>query len=122
MRSHVAAGMAALVLGVCVVGGCNSALTGPDLTSAPPDAIVIDILGMNDERSFSPSPASVPAGRVVVWHNLDFNTHHVVLDAGGLDNGNIRPGSFSPPMELAAAGRYHCSIHPSMVGTLTNDR
>jgi len=122
MRLHVAAGMAALVLGVCVVGGCNSTLTSPDRWSAPPDAVVIDILQMNGDRSFSPSRASVPAGRTVVWHNLDFNVHHVVVDADGLDTGDIRPGAFSAPIEPGADGRYHCTIHPSMVGALKSDR
>src|SRR4051812_47319680 len=100
MRSHVAAGMAALALGVCVVSGCNSAVTGPDSMSAPPDAVVIEILAMNRDRSFSPNSMAVPAGRAVVWHNSDFNTHRIALDAGGLDTGDIRPGRFSPPMTI----------------------
>jgi plastocyanin len=110
--------MAALALGVCVVGGCSPAVTGPDATSAPPDAIVIEILGMNGDRSFSPHSMAVPAGRVVVWHNSDFNTHRIALDAGGANTADIRPGRFSPPMTITDAGPYHCAIHPSMIGTL----
>jgi len=121
MRSHAVAAMAALVLGLCAVGGCNSAPTGPDTTSAPPDAIVIDILGMNGDRSFSPNPSTIPAGRTVVWHNLDIDTHRIVLDAGGLDTGDIGPGRFSPPMPLPADNPYHCSIHPSMIGALKHE-
>jgi plastocyanin len=116
MRSHVAAGMAALAVGLCVVGGCNSPVTGPDSTSAPADAIVIEILGMNGDHSFSPHSMAVPVGRAVVWHNSDFNTHRIALDGGGLDSGDIRPGRFSPPMTISDAGRYHCAIHPSMIG------
>jgi plastocyanin len=118
MRSHAAAGMAALVFGVCVVGGCNSSLTGPDSASAPPEAVVVEILGMNGDRSFSPSPFVVPAGRPVVWHNSDFDTHRIVADAGGLDTGDIRPGRFSAPMAADDGGSYHCGIHPSMIGRL----
>ena len=118
MRSHVAAGMAALAVGVCMAGGCSPAVTGPDTTSAPADAIVIEILSMNGDRSFSPDSMAVRAGRVVVWHNRDFNTHRIALDGGGLDTGDIRPGRFSPPMTISDAGPYHCTIHPSMVGAL----
>ena len=50
---------------------------------------------------------------------VDTVTHHVVLNDGTLDTGNIAPGAFSGPMTLMAVGRYHCSIHPSMVGSLT---
>ncbi|HJZ76112.1 MAG TPA: hypothetical protein VKE51_30460 [Vicinamibacterales bacterium] len=109
---------AAAALSACVVGACNSSLTAPDTLSAPSDAVVIEILGMNGARSFSPSPATVPAGRAVVWHNSDFETHHIVLDAGGLDTEDVRPGRFSPPTAPPAKGGYHCTIHPSMTGTL----
>ena len=117
MRSHAAAALAAIVLGGCAFG-CGAAPTGPDKTSAPPDAVVVEILGVNGDRSFSPNPADVPAGRAVVWHNGDFETHHIVFDAGDLDTGEIRAGRFSAPMPAAADARYHCTIHPSMVGTV----
>jgi len=73
---------------------------------------------MNGGKSFSPNPVAVPAGRAVVWHNANFETHHIVLD-GGLDADEIRPGRFSPPMMATVGGGYHCAIHPSMVGTLS---
>jgi plastocyanin len=61
----------------------------------------------------------VPAGRTVVWHNVDTIVHRVVLDDRSVDTGNLAPGTFSAPMSLAAAGAYHCTIHPSMIGTVT---
>ena len=30
------------------------------------------------------------------------------------------PGGFSSPATLAAAGGYHCSIHPEMIGTISS--
>jgi plastocyanin len=118
MRSHATAAMALLVLGVCVVGGCTSSVSAPDSPSAPADAVVIEILGINSDRSFSPNPFVVPAGRPVVWHNSDFDTHRIVVDAAGLDSGDVRPGRFSAPMAADDGGSYHCAIHPSMIGTL----
>jgi plastocyanin len=120
-RSRLAAAiLAAPLIGVFGCGGySNSSPTGPDgLASAPEGAVVINVTGITGARSFSPNPATVPAGQVVSWHNVDGIVHRVVLDNGRLDTGNLSPGRFSAAMTLPAAGGYHCSIHPEMVGTL----
>ena len=102
-------------------GTSSSSPTSPTGTSAPPaGATVIDVVRENGAQSFSPNPATVPAGQMVVWHNVDTVTHRVVLNDGTLDTGNIGPGGFSAPMTLRAVGPYHCSIHPSMVGTIVS--
>jgi len=44
-------------------------------------------------------------------------THRVVFNEGELDTCNLAPGAFSVATSLVAVGPYHCSIHPSMVGT-----
>jgi len=117
-RSLTAAALAALLLVVSACGsGYGTTPTGPNNTP-PPGAIIIDIVGVNGARSFSPNPSTVPAGQMVVWHNVDTVTHRVVLDDGRLDAGSIAAGSFSAPMTLAAPGPYHCTIHPEMIGTI----
>jgi plastocyanin len=115
-----AAAVAAATSGLCSCGAYgDSSMPSPSGPSAPPaDAVVIDIVGVNGARSFSRNPAAVPAGRPVVWHNVDGITHHVVLNNGALDTGRIAPGEFSAAMMLPNTGPYHCSIHPSMVGTI----
>lgn len=121
MRSiTVAAVVAALTLGAAGCGSYgDSSPTGP--TSTPPaGTITIDVVSENGAQSFRPNPATVPPGQVVVWHNIDRQTHRVVLNDGQLDTGNIAPGAFSAPMTLAPPGPYHCSIHPNMVGTIAN--
>ena len=121
MRSFfLAASLAALTLGAaaCSGGYGTSSPTGPTNTPPPAGAITIDVVGINGAQSFSPNPATVPAGQVVVWHNIDRDTHRVVLNDRQLDTGNIAPGAFSQPMTLGAPGPYHCSIHPEMVGTI----
>ena len=89
---------------------------------APPSGIVtINVLGVNGSQSFSPNPATLPAGQMVVWHNIDSITHRVVLNDGTLDTGNLNPGASSQPMAINVPNTgdpYHCSIHPSMVGTI----
>jgi plastocyanin len=66
-------------------------------------------------QSFSPNPATLPAGQVVVWHNIDSITHRVVLNDGSLDTGN-RPGASSQPMAINTDGSPLPDSSP-MVGT-----
>lgn len=117
-----AAAVAATILGVSACGGYGaSSPSDPTGSSAPPaGAIVINVVGFNGAQSFSPNPASVPAGQLVAWHNVDTIAHRVVLNDGELDSGNIAPGAFSAAMSLVAPGPYHCSIHPPMVGTIVS--
>ena len=79
--------------------------------------MTISVIGVDGTQSFSPNPATLPAGQMVVWHNIDSITHRVVLNDGSLDTGNLAPGASSQAMAINA-GPYHCSIHPSMLGTI----
>jgi plastocyanin len=123
-RCPVAVGLVALFLGGPACGGYGrESPTTPSETPAPPaDAITINIVGVNGTQAFSPNPSTVPAGKSVVWHNLDTVSHRVVFDDGELDTGNVAPGAFSVPMGLVASASYHCSIHPSMVGRIEDGR
>ncbi len=83
--------------------------------------VVITIVGMNGNQSFSPSPVTVKVGQTVAWRNADSITHTATSDAGAFDTGSIGPGATSNAIQMNTAGTfgYHCSIHPSMVGTIT---
>ena len=113
------------------VAGCGSSYSGsptspsptplPAPTAPPATAgvVTIDILFENGAQSFSPNPATLAPGQMVVWRNTDRVTHRVVLNNGSLDTGDLRPGASSQPMAInPGGGPYHCSIHPSMVGTI----
>jgi plastocyanin len=122
-RFVTAATLAALVLGVVACSNYGgSSPTSPGGSAPPAGAIVIDVVAENGVQSFSPNPATVPAGQTVVWHNVDTIVHRVVLNDGELDTGNIGAGAFSAAMTLVAPGPYHCSIHPSMIGTIAGGR
>lgn len=122
-RSALLLGSTALALSLAGCGGYGGNTGNPAGPSgnptAPPDAIVINIVTENGGQSFSPNPSSIPNGRTVVWHNIDRTIHRVVLNDRSVDTGNLEPGAFSAPMTLGAVGGYHCSIHPDMIGTLT---
>jgi plastocyanin len=95
----------------------------PSATPTPAPAqstVVIDIVAINGNMSFRPATASLRVGQQVRWHNAHTDTHTATQDGGGLDTGLIRPGATSAPITVTAPGtlRYHCEIHPVMVGAL----
>ena len=127
MRVFVASMMVAFSL--CAWGCGSSAYPSgnpttptPTPTPAPTPAsgvVTINVVGINGAQSFAPNPATLPAGQMVVWHNIDSVTHRVVLNNGSLDTGDLASGASSQPMSInTGSGPYHCSIHPSMVGTI----
>lgn len=71
---------------------------------------------------FTPSQITVQKDGTVTWTNND-NTAHTVTDdlsnVGGPASGNIEPGStYSFTFNKTGSFQYHCSIHPSMRGTI----
>jgi len=118
---------AAAIVALSIVGsGCSGSYdSGSPVAPTPPTptpsngVVTINIVRDNGSQSFSPNPATLPAGQMVVWHNVDSTTHRVVLNSGSLDTGDLAPGASSQPMSISTGGGpYHCSIHPSMIGTI----
>ncbi|HEV7366937.1 MAG TPA: plastocyanin/azurin family copper-binding protein [Gemmatimonadales bacterium] len=83
--------------------------------------------------AFSPNPRTISlasaTGGLVIWTNNDQNggvyggtgvTHNITADNGSFTSGNLLPGA---TFETTLAGPgdypYHCSIHPTMKGTVT---
>ena len=84
--------------------------------------VTINVVAIHGAQSFSPNPATLPAGQKVVWHNIDNTTHRVVLNDRSVDTGDLTPGASSQPMAIGAAGgEYHCAIHPEMIGSINQD-
>jgi plastocyanin len=112
-------GIAAVMAAGCAGMGGSPPTTPSTTTIARPGTVVIDIniSGINGAMSFSPNPAAITPGQPIVWHNADSVTHRVVFNDGEIDTGTIAPGASSAPAGAAAAGPYHCSIHPEMIGT-----
>jgi plastocyanin len=116
--------LAALVAAAAACGGGGYGSTPstnptPTPTPAAPADVTITISGQYGAMSFSPSPASAKVGQTVSRHNAD-NIPHTATGTG-FDTGIIAPGGTSTPIMFGAAASngYHCSIHQSMVGTLT---
>jgi plastocyanin len=69
--------------------------------------------------AYAPNPVTVPVGGSVTWTNGDTITHTSTGDGGTWDSGNIAPGAtFTRTFSAAGSFRYHCTIHPGMIGTV----
>ena len=133
-RFQTAGAVTVLVAGLWGCSGNGYSSAGGATPSGPTPAspgsasvsaagiVTINVVAINGAQSFSPNPAALPAGQMIVWHNIDTTTHRVVLNDGSVDTGNLAPGASSPPMAIrATGGAYHCSIHPEMVGSVNQD-
>src|SRR5262245_12738549 len=66
---------------------------------------------------FAPSSMAVPKGATVTWIVTD-GTHTVASDA--FQSSTLEVGeTFSVTFNVTGRYRYHCTIHPSMMGTVT---
>jgi len=103
-------------------GGGGNTPTSPTPSGGGSTApITINIQGINGKQSFSPNPASIPAGSTVVFKNNDTQTHHIQLDDGSMQTADIPAGGTSAALPLGAVNKaYHCSLHPTMVGSLNS--
>lgn len=70
--------------------------------------------------SFNPSDITVSAGTKVTWINDDPVAHTVTFDDGTFDAGQFPHGD-SRSYTFTTPGKYtyHCTIHPSMKGSVT---
>lgn len=120
MRKRIWLLLAVLALAVALPSGCGGSSDMMAPVGGGGADVVITITGMNGGMSFSPNPASVQVGQTVAWHNGDSITHTATQNGGGFNTGNIASGATSAPITMGSVGAlgYHCSIHPSMTGTL----
>jgi plastocyanin len=58
-------------------------------------------------------------GTAVTWTNNDSTTHNVISDSNVFTSGNLAPNAiFTYTFNSKGTFPYHCSIHPSMKGTI----
>jgi plastocyanin len=105
-----------LLVSTIVISSCGKSSgynTGTNNPSPSPNAV--SIVNM----SFSPASLTVTAGTTVTWTNNDGMTHTVTADDVSFDSGNITAGSkFSKVFSTVGTYAYHCTIHPTMKGTI----
>ena len=71
------------------------------------------------DNAFMNSEVTILVGERVVWKNNGSNTHTSTSDTGKWDSGFLGPGArFGRVFRRAGTFTYHCTVHPSMQGTV----
>lgn len=111
-RSNVRRGVAASAVALCVL---LAALVSLRDAGAANGSVSIASF------AFSPDSVTVNAGESVTWTNNQAGvTHTVTSDTGAFDSGGMSGGgTFQQTFPTAGTYAYHCSIHPTMQGTVT---
>lgn len=114
-----------LVISVSMAG-CTGTVPppGPSTTQPTPTPGGNSVAIRNFE--FNPQTLTVAMGTTVTWVNQDSPEHQVVNDASGTtaegaifkSNPLTNGASYSFTFATAGTYPYHCSIHPSMKGTI----
>src|SRR6266567_4538703 len=103
----------------CGGSGSSQSTTTPAPTT--PTVVTVSIAGVKGNASFVPDPVAVSSGGQVMFTNNDLTTavgHHIVMDDGSIDFGNLAPGASSAAKSVGTGGNFHCTNHPSMVGSI----
>ena len=101
----------------------------PLLTQSSPsvsNSTLVQIMGIEGDKSYNPNPVVVHEGQTILWVNGDAISHTVtsnsrengVNDSGKLfDSTAILPGHFySKVFDQPGTYLYYCFYHPSMIG------
>ena len=113
-----------LVAAVAIIAAaCNgtgsTAYGAPASTAATTTAATAPNAATIKGFSFQPDVLKVKVGAKVTWTNDDTVAHTVTADTNSFASGNLQPGgSFSFAFTRPGTYAYHCSIHPSMHGSV----
>lgn len=67
--------------------------------------------------AFNPGSVTISSGDTVKWTNMDSTAH--TITGTDFSSGNLNKGdSYENTFAKAGTYDYHCSIHPSMTGTV----
>jgi len=119
--------LAAVTLVALAACGGSNATTAPPTGggTATPAAAAVECGGSGGTAAtianfaFSPNPVTVSSGGTVTWTNNDSTAHTVTFDSGPNCNNVAAGASVSAKFSAPGTYPYHCTIHPSMKGSVT---
>jgi len=106
--------------------GAGATATAPETSSEPSgnapapsgEAVRSEKVEISD-FAYNPDPVTIQAGGKVIWMNEDSTPHTATADDGSFDTGPIEEGKLkSETFKQPGTYAYHCTIHPSMHGTI----
>jgi plastocyanin len=102
------------ILGVAFVLGVS---TAPAVARSAAPVATKNVSVVN--FAFMPKTATVARGTTIKWKNTTATTTHTTTSNTGLWNKTLAPGAtFSRTFNRTGTFRYHCTIHPSMTGSI----
>lgn len=108
-------GTTATTAGSVTTAGSGTTVGAPTTSGGGSGGAAVTIKG----SAFDPATVTIKVGETVTWTNQDSPTHTVVGDNNEFKSGNLATGAtFSFKFDTAGTYAYHCSIHPSMTGTV----
>jgi plastocyanin len=122
---HWMALLVVLVISIAAAG-CAGTQQPPGPSSPQQTTVPGGNSVMIQNFAFSPQAVTVAQGSTVTWVNKDSVNHQIVNDASGshgegaIFKSNPLPNgvSYSFKFDIPGTYPYHCSIHPSMKGTI----
>jgi plastocyanin len=134
MKTPLVSGISVAIAGAfllvsCGGGGSSSPSAAPPTAPTPAPApapvsstVTVSIVSSIGNGAYKPNPVMANTGDAVVFRNNDAAMHHIVMDDGSSDLGDVAPGATSRSLTLrnANATKFHCTIHPSMVGSIND--
>lgn len=86
---------------------------------APTEKIVPKDITISNFQ-FSPASIEITAGETAQWINNDNVPHTIIADDNSFQSPTLQAGeSFHFTFTQTGTVNYHCSIHPTMKGTIT---
>lgn len=97
----------------------NSVPTKPKIPAQKPTPVINTVVRNVSISSFAfvPATITVKKGETIVWTNKD-STPHTVTGGDLLSNPLGQGETYSFAYDKTGTFSYHCSIHPSMKGTV----
>ena len=107
-----------------LAAGCGTNNSGSGGSGGGPTSSAAGTTGSGtavtiDNFAFSPATLKVKVGQKVSWTNKQQGVAHTVTaDGGTFDHSMPSGATFSFAFTKAGSFAYHCTIHPSMHGTI----
>lgn len=100
---------------------CHGMMEGREQNPVTPGTAVTGVTNLTIQNfTYQPSTVQVRVGSTLTWTNQDRAPHSVTFENGMADSGLLSQGqSFGYTFRTPGTYQYSCSIHPSMLATVT---
>src|SRR5689334_25396670 len=114
MSSRIASGAAFALAAAVTTWSCggssgSSTPTNPSPTPTPTpttSTVTVSIVGQSGSQAYNPNPVTMKNGDTIVFKNSDSTTHHIVMDNGSMDFGDVAPGASKSATLANASGNF----------------